>query len=148
LMHPVKLESLPIGDSQSAVAVLLAEIEFAQELGRGHLPPGDAAADHEDEVLVAAAAGVAVVLLIGAVKLQQLDVVAVERGGILGQLPGDRAAEIAARLFDAFRFAEFTLVGHLSDSLEEIIGRQLPANRTPKRDAGSTATCDGQLTTV
>src|SRR5690606_12890203 len=98
------------------------------------------------EVFAAPSAVVAVVLLVGAVKLQQLDVITVEARGVLGQFPGDRAAQIVARLFDAFRFAEFALVGHFSISLGEIIERQLPVSRHALGSAGSTAVCGGQLT--
>ena len=70
----MKLDALARGDAERVVAVLRREIVEHAPLLRGHHAAGDATPDHHD-VFLAGLAQVAVVLLIRAVKLQELIVV-------------------------------------------------------------------------
>src|SRR5262249_53197752 len=106
LQHAVKLDALARGDRKRAVAAAVGEIVECEVLVRRDFAARDLAADHEHVVLADAAlgailAGVAVVLLIGAVELQQLLVLIVEVVGVFKKLEGDGAAQGAAGLLDA-----------------------------------------------
>ena len=75
----VKLDALARGDAQRVVAVSRGEIVEHAPLLRRHHAAGNAAADHHD-VFLAGLAQVAVVLLIAAVKFQELVVVLAKNG--------------------------------------------------------------------
>ena len=75
--HAVQLQRLAGGDAQGAVAVAVGEVILDQVLCGGHHAAGHLGADHEDVLLRATAlarcgAGVAVLLLIHAVELEQV----------------------------------------------------------------------------
>ena len=70
----MKLDALARGDAERVVAVLRGEIIKHAPLLRGHHATGDAPPDHHD-VFLAGLAQIAVVLLIGTVKLEELIVV-------------------------------------------------------------------------
>ncbi len=115
--HAVQLQPLPRGDPQRSVAVVLAQIQLGEELVGGHFSAGDAGADHEHVRLALAGsvgvlvlAMVLVVLLIGAVVLEQLGVVFDEVVGVFPQLLGDGAAKLAAPLFEELLFCELGFV--------------------------------------
>ena len=83
LQHAVQLQALPRGDAERGVADFVAQIELGQQLIAGEPAAGDGGADHEAVELglgggaVAAGFGaaLAVVLLVGAVVLEQLGAV-------------------------------------------------------------------------
>ena len=77
----MKLDALARGDAQSVVAVFRREIVEHNPLLRRHHAAGNPPADHHD-VFLAGLAQVAVVLLIGAVKFQELVVVLGEMVGV------------------------------------------------------------------
>ena len=98
----MELDALPAGEAQGAVGVGVGQLVQGQVLLRRHAAAGDLAADHEHVMLAqslsaAGLAGVAVLLLIGAVELQQLLVLLAEMIAVLVQFLGDRAAQ--PRLF-------------------------------------------------
>ena len=70
----VKLNALARGDAECVVAVLRREVVEHAPLLRGHHAAGNAPPDHHD-VFLAGLAEVAVVLLIRAVKFQELPIV-------------------------------------------------------------------------
>ena len=85
LEHAVKLEALPGRDAQRAVGVLVGEPLEREVLLAGHGAGRDRDPDHEAVRLLEPrrlerAPGVAVVLLIGPVELEQRDVVVAEVG--------------------------------------------------------------------
>src|SRR6185436_910357 len=83
LQYAVELQALAGGDAERGVADFIAQVEFGKELIAGDAATGDGCADHEAVKLglstCAIAAGfgtaLAVVLLVGAVVLQQIRVV-------------------------------------------------------------------------
>ena len=102
LENAVELNALAGGEAQRAVRVLASKIVQRQILVRQDAAAGNLASDHEHVVLAqslgpARLAGVAVLLLIGAVELEQALVLVVEFGSVLLQFLGDVAAQ--ARLF-------------------------------------------------
>ncbi len=112
--HAVELHALAGGQAQRAVGVAVGQGVQRQPLRRGQPPGRGADAHHEGPVLVlagllAGGGGVAVVLLIGAVKLQQgiagLAQPALGMGGV--QLGRDGAAQAAAVQLDAFGWGKF-----------------------------------------
>ena len=107
LEDAVQLDALPAGEAQRAVGVLAGEVVHAEVLLGGEPAAGDLAADHEDVVLAQplaapGLAGVAVLLLVAAVELDQVLVRVVELVGAGGQFLGDRAAQPAAVFLDQF----------------------------------------------
>ena len=116
LQHAVQLQALPRGDAQRGVADLVAQIELGQQLVAGQLAAGNLGADHEAVDFVAACtaafgaaagAGVAIVLLIGAVMLQQLGAVLAEMVVAVDQLRADVAAQVVAARLDDLDRTEF-----------------------------------------
>ena len=107
LRHAVQLQSLAAGDSQRACRQLIAQIEFRQQLVGRQFSARNFRPDHEN-VLPGAFATFfvnslfAIVLLIGAVKLQQGRVVFVELVAALAQLVGNGAAQEMAVRLDRF----------------------------------------------
>ena len=98
----MQLQPLAAGDPQRGVADLVAQIELGQQLIAGQLAAGNLGADHERVGLgrlafvpLGAAGGtrVAVVLLIGAVVLEQLDAGLAEEVVAVVQLLGNLAAQ-------------------------------------------------------
>src|SRR5579883_527055 len=105
--HTMKLDALPARETQRAVAVNIGEFIQGQVLLRRHAPAGNLAADHKHIMLaqsLAAAgfAGIAVLLLIGAVKLEKLLVLLAEMIAVFLKLLADRTAQGAAVFFDSF----------------------------------------------
>ncbi len=103
----MKLDALPAGETQSAVAVGVGQLVQGQVLLRRHPSAGDLAADHEHIMLAqsfaaAGFAGVAVLLLIGAVKLEELFILLAEMIAVLPHLFADGAAQGATALLDPF----------------------------------------------
>src|SRR5258705_290660 len=70
----VKLNALAGRDAQSVVAIARREIIKNSPLRRSHHAAGNTSTDHHD-VFFAGLAQVAIILLVGAVKLQELIVV-------------------------------------------------------------------------
>ncbi len=93
LEHTMKLEALTRGHAECAVRVPTSQLVKRQILGGGEEASGQCHPDHEREglllVLRASLPPVAIVLLIAAVKLEQLQVIVVEVGRIGGQRLGD-----------------------------------------------------------
>ena len=95
---PVELDALPRGDTQGIVAILRGEVVEHAPLLRRHHAAGDAAANHHD-VFLAGLAQIAVVLLIRAVKFQELVVVLGKMAGLrIGERLSNRARERRAVL--------------------------------------------------
>jgi hypothetical protein len=90
-VHAVKLDALPRRDPQRVVAVARREVVERDPLGRRHHAARDAAADHHLEFL-GGFAEVAVVLLVDAVKLDELLVIL---GKAVGRRVGDRGGNVA-----------------------------------------------------
>ena len=117
LQHAVQLQALAAGDAQRGVADFVAQIELGQQLLAGQLAAGNLGADHERvglgalALVLRAAAGprVAVVLLVGAVMLQQLDAGLAEKVVRVAQLRADIAAQVVALDLEDFDRAEFRL---------------------------------------
>jgi hypothetical protein len=108
----VELAALAGGEAQGAGGVAVGQVVEGEVLVRGDFAAGDLAADHEHVVLADALlgpplAGVAVLLLVGAVELQQiLAGVGQARDGA-GQVFRDRAAELPAGFLDGFERRQF-----------------------------------------
>jgi len=98
--YAMKLDGLARGNTQRIVAILGRQpVEHAPLIGRHHAT-GDAAADHHD-VFLAGLAQVAVILLVGAVKLQELVFVLGKMVGVrVVQRRGDGAGERRRRFLD------------------------------------------------
>ena len=118
LQHAVQLQALAGGDPQRGVAHLVAQVELGQQLLAGQLAAGNLGADHErvglGRLALAAldAAGgprVAIVLLIGAVVLQQLDAGLAEEVVAVAQLLADIAAQVVALDLEDFDRTELWL---------------------------------------
>ena len=114
LEHAVELEALPRGDAQGAVGMLVGEPLEREILLAGHGTGRDRHPDHEGVRLLQPRRfqrppGVAVVLLVGAVELEQRDVVVAEVGALGAERLGDGAAQVPpAALGDldlGFRFS-------------------------------------------
>src|SRR5262249_15769751 len=103
----VELDALPAGEAQGAVAVSVGQLVQGEILLRRHAAARNLAAHHEHVVLAkplaaAGLAGVAVLLLIGAVGLQGLVGLLAERIAVFPQFFGDRAAQGTTVLLDPF----------------------------------------------
>ena len=122
LHHAVQLQPLPAGDAERGVAQLVAEVDLGQQLVGGQLPAGNAGADHEHVRLAGlslhpigpgGAAGVAVVLLVGAVELEQLATVLAEVIVLVDELLADHAAKVVAFELDGLQGTQlFGAIGH------------------------------------
>jgi hypothetical protein len=119
----VELDALAAGEPQRAVAEVVGQAVQGEVLVGRQLPAGDLAADHEhvelaDPRLGPVLARIPVLLLVGAVELQQVLVAVAEVVGVLRQLLGHAAAEIAAGLLGHFHAGPFRArarrhVGHV-----------------------------------
>ena len=111
----MELEALAGGDPEGAVGVAIGDLLEREVLAGVERARGERHAHHEGEgllgVLLAAPAGVAVVLLVGAVELEQGEVVAAEVGDIGRERLRDRAPEMAAF---ALGVLDFGFVGHVA----------------------------------
>ena len=128
LQHAVELQALAGGDAERRVADFVAQVELGQQLIAGDAAAGDGCTDHETVELGLAAcaiaasfgAALAVVLLVGAVMLQQVRIVFADKLVAVAQLFGDVAGEVVAGQLDGFDRAELfrmTVLGcvrHLS----------------------------------
>ena len=97
----MELETLPGGDPERAVAEPVGQVVEREILLRGHRAGRNGDAHHELPGLLPAfglapPARVAVVLLVGAVELEQLEVVVPEVGRLPGQRIADRAPQVTA----------------------------------------------------
>ena len=100
LVHPVHLEGLAGGDPQRAVAQPVGQLVHGQKEVAGDAAAGTAQPQHHLPVLLTTLlAVVAIVLLVTAVKLQNLNCVLTEIGQLVAQLGVERLAQmVAARL--------------------------------------------------
>src|SRR5690606_14977042 len=105
----VKLQSLARGDAERAIADFVAQVEFSEQLLAGQLAAGDGGADHEHVGLAVSAAVVSIVLLVGAVVLEELNAALAEEVVAVDKLFGDFAAEIVAGGLEALDGAELFL---------------------------------------
>ena len=108
--NAVELDRLPRRDLHRRIAQLVAEIELRQHLVGRDPAAGDPAADHHRIGFSAARflgrqPRVTVVLLVGAVEFQQLNVAFVEVIGRVGHFRVDRSLQEIAFLFDRFQGA-------------------------------------------
>ena len=105
LEHSVQLEVLPGGDAHRAVCPAPADVVMRDvRIGRDDAP-GDPRTDHQLVMLVQPAgprllAAVAIILLVDAVKLEQLFRSLSERGRVLEQLLFDEPSKVVARRLD------------------------------------------------
>ena len=130
LEHAVQLQALAAGDSQRGVADLVAQVELGQQLLARQLAAGNLRADHEriglDRLAFAAVdpaggACIAVVLLIGAVVLEQVDARLAEEVVGIPQFLADRSAQIVALDLgdlDRILLGLISHVGHQEDVLD------------------------------
>jgi len=107
LENAVELEALPRRDSQRAVGVIAGQPVNGEILSRSHFAPWNLAAHHEYILLAglflgALLAGIAIVLLIRAVKFEELLVLVVKVIAILQNFEGNGAAQVPAVFLDAF----------------------------------------------
>ena len=114
LENAVQLEALPRRNPHRPIGMCFAEIKFRQELCRGHLAAGNPRADHATVGFVFArairiflTADVSVILLIAAVKLDELQGVAGKVIDVGRQFLGESAAQLLAIFFDCLKFIEF-----------------------------------------
>jgi hypothetical protein len=104
LQHAMQLQPLASSDSQRRIAHLVAQVELGQQLIARELAAWNGGADHEAVKLGLGRriAGprlgptLAVVLLIGAVVLEQLGAGLADVVGAVGHVGGDRAAQVVA----------------------------------------------------
>ena len=119
LEHAVQLQPLPRRDAKCGVADLVAQIELVEQLPAGELAAGDFGPDHEDEGLLLLpvlhyrpASHVPVVLLVGAVELQQhftrFAEVIVRIHHLWANIPSQKTALV----LDGFNRAGLTGFGH------------------------------------
>ena len=118
LHHAVVLDRLPRRQPDRAVADLVPHVHRGEELGGGELPPGHAGADHEADLADAlgplpALPLLAVVLLVGAEVLQQLDTPLPEARGPVDEFLGDIPAEEVARGLEALDGGQLRSIGRL-----------------------------------
>ena len=114
--HAVELQALPRGDAERGVADFVAEVELGQQLVAGDAAAGNGGADHEAVELGFGGAAVdagfgaafAVVLLVGAVVLEELDAVFADEVVAVDELLGDVAARIIAFYLGNFDRADFS----------------------------------------
>ena len=115
LQHPVELEALPGGDAEGAVGPAVGDFLEREVLVRVERARRQRHAHHERvrllSALVPALACVTVILLIGAVELEQGDVVAFEVAAAAQELLRDGAAEMTSFALGGF---DFGLLGHAS----------------------------------
>jgi hypothetical protein len=138
LHHAVVLDRLPRGEPDRAVTDLVAEVHRREQLVGRQLAAGHAGADHERDL--ANALGpllrlplLAVVLLVGAVVLEQLDARLAEAGGPVNEFLGDIAGQIVAgdlRQLDGGGFWRGGLGGVIGH------GRFRPPVRNHERNGG------------
>src|SRR6266498_4167988 len=103
LEHAVELDALPRSETQRPVRVLVGQLVHGEVLRRSQPPARDLAAQHEhivlaDAVFLACLAGVAVFLLVGAVKLEQVLVRLTEMVRLGEKVRADGAAQLTAVL--------------------------------------------------
>ena len=116
LDHAVKLEGLPGRQAQRSIGVVPGDPIELEPLRRRADAAGNAQADHEgiglfELLLRPLGPQIPVILQIHTVEFDQLLVVLGDRAGHdVGETFGERAAKIAARLFDALVARQF--LGH------------------------------------
>ena len=118
LHHAMVLDRLPGCQSDRAVADLVSHVHRGEELGGGELPPRHAGADHEANLADAlgslpALPLLAVVLLVGAEVLEQLNAPLPEAGGPVDELLGDVPTEVVARGLEALDGGQLGCLGGL-----------------------------------
>ena len=101
LHDAVVLDRLPRREPDRAVAHLVAQVDRREQLVGRELSARHAGANHERDIALAllpidGLAGLAVVLLVGAVVLEQLDRGLAEAGSAVGQLLGDVSSQVVA----------------------------------------------------
>jgi hypothetical protein len=110
----VELKSLPRGDAQRSIGKPVAQVERAEQLAGRQTAAGNLQTHHEHVPLarsrLAPFASVAVVLLVGAVKLQQRHIVGGKFVRIARQFVHDRATQELARLLDQLLLRSFRLL--------------------------------------
>lgn len=117
LQDAVKLDALAGGEAQGVVAIARGEVVEGDPLRRGHDATRDAAADHHHELL-GGLAQVAVILLIDAVKLDELLVILGKTVRCrVGHRRGDIPRERGNGLLDDFVMGELGGFGGGHDNL-------------------------------
>ncbi len=101
LQHAVKLKALPGGDPERPIGVVVGDLFQRQVLVGGDRACRNGHPHHEGVRLLLSGrlpppALIAGVLLIGAVELEQMDVVGAEVGGVRRERLCDGAAQVAA----------------------------------------------------
>jgi hypothetical protein len=116
LQHAMQLNALPRRDAQRAVGVGLGNAIEREILVRRDPASGNSAADHEDirlarTVAAPVVAGIAVVLLIAAMKFDELFVLVVEAVRRFDKLVSDGSAQVLAVLLEQFNGGTFRTGG-------------------------------------
>ncbi len=116
----VKLELLAGGDPEGTVAVSRGEVVVNEVLPRGELTARNAGSDHERVGLFLALSleldpEVAVVLLVGAVELQDRCRVLADVRGLLGKLLGQEPLEVLTGRLQPLDLARFARTRHPHD---------------------------------
>ena len=112
------LDRLPRRQPDRAVADLVPHVDRGEELGGGELSPWHAGADHEADLAdalgpLAALPLLAVVLLVGAEVLEELNAPLPEARGPVDELLGDVAPQIVARGLEALDGGQLRGLGGL-----------------------------------
>src|SRR5688572_15682528 len=102
----MELDALPGGNPERVIAVVRGEIVEDNPLRRGHNAAGDTPTNHHDELLLRLAQ-IPVVLLVDAVKLDELLVVGGELVRARGHSSRNSAAKRRVRFFDHLIVGDF-----------------------------------------
>ena len=118
LHDAVVLDRLPGRQPDRAVADLVSHVDRGEELGGGELSPRHAGADHEADLADAlgplpALPLLAVVLLVGAEVLEELNAPLSEAGGPVDEFLGDVPTEVVARGLEALDGGQLRSIGGL-----------------------------------